>query len=537
MAAAAGMGGNGNDADDKARDVTDQSKALGENSCEDRALPSAVRVTVSGDPVGTFGSLGNMADDNVHLQPDEGDDDHGDSTECSSSFGPSCSAASDDDDDDDTKSEMDGVEVDSPFLGPTRSSAVRASSAPRMVRRRQVTAEWRKIVGPIMWRCQWLELHMKNLLSQVAKYDRELAIINHEKDLQLEMVKADGPKSEPGKLYSQSHERIIMKRRKRKRDEDTVDTSLYLKRHPALSYYENKNSGVQTDGPLVNGGFDSSVVEDIESTDDALVENDRVFEQYSLREILLTVDDVQSRVLSLQGRLSNARSKYKKLSQCLDRKQVKVPQKNQNQMTCCKKDGRRSHQKTKCMHTLLQKDDLDRSLAVVPPVFGRSTDCVLECMKKNDAQEDAVQSDPNGITIEMFCGKDNFLTNAHVGELYKESADDVLIDNQAAKEEGYQLFEKVKPEEHSELVIPPSKVQKASADIVDYEQVQETTPLAKQIISGDKRGQKPNKKHGLPVLAKKIKTEKDPGNMKNEKTVLVAVDPRRSTRVRKPKTY
>lgn len=78
---------------------------------------------------------------------------------------------------------------------------------------------------------------MKNLLSQVAKYDRELAIINHEKDLQLEMVKADGPKSEPGKLYPQSHERIIMKRRKRKRDEDTVDTSLYLKRHPALSYY------------------------------------------------------------------------------------------------------------------------------------------------------------------------------------------------------------------------------------------------------------------------------------------------------------
>lgn len=72
------------------------------------------------------------------------------------------------------------------------------------------------------------------------------------------------------------------------------------------------------------------------------------------------------------------------------------------------------------MHTLLQKDDLDRSLAVVPPVFGRSTDCVLECMKKNDAQEDAVQSDLNGITIEMFCGKDNFLTNAHVGELYKE---------------------------------------------------------------------------------------------------------------------
>uniref|UniRef100_A0A0E0L1L6 Uncharacterized protein n=1 Tax=Oryza punctata TaxID=4537 RepID=A0A0E0L1L6_ORYPU len=527
MAAAAAVGGNGSDACDKARDVTDQSKALGGNSCEDRVLPSALRVTVSGDPVGTFGSFGNMADDNVHLHPDEGDD-HGDSTECSSSFGPSCS---------DTKSDMDGVEVDSPFLGSACIDADRSNSAPRMVRRRQVTAEWRKIVGPIMWRCQWLELHMKNLLSQVAKYDRELAIINHEKDLQLEMAKADDPKSEPAKPYSQSHERITMKRRKRKREEEAVDTSLYMKRHPALSYYENK---VQTDAPLVNCGFDSSVVEDIESTDDALVENDRVFEQYSLREILLTVDDVQSRILSLQGRLSNARSKYKKLSQCLDHRHVKVPQKSQkvqNQMTSCKKDGRRSHQKTKHIHTLLQKDDLGRQLAVVPPLSDRSTDCVMEYMKKNDAREDAIESDPNGITIEMFCGKDNFLTNAHVEEFYKESADDVLIDNQAAKEEGYQLFEKVKPEKHSELVMPPPKVQKASADIVDYEQVQETAPVAKQIISADKRGQKPIKKHGLPALAKKIKTEKDPGNIKNEKPVLVAVDPRRSTRVRKPKTY
>ncbi|KAF0927689.1 hypothetical protein E2562_035604 [Oryza meyeriana var. granulata] len=412
MAAAPAVGGNGNEADEKARDATDQSKSLGRNNCEDVVLPSALRVTVSGGPVETFGSLGNLADDNV--QPDE-DDDHGNSTEYSSSFGPSCSAS-----DDEMKSDMDGMEVDSPFLGPTHINVDRANSAPSMVRHKQVTAGWKKMVGPIMWRCQWLELHMKNLLSQVAKYDKELALINHEKDLQLETVKADDPKSEQAKLDTQSHERIIMKRRKRKRDEEAVDTSLYLKKHPALSYYENKKSGVETD---------DSLVEEIESSDDALLENDRVFEQYSLREILLTVDDVQSRILSLQGCLSNARSKYEKLSQCLDHRQVKVTQKSQkvqNHMTSCKKDGRRFLQKTKYLHSLLQKDDLDRPLAVVLPVLDRSTDCVLGYMKKNDAQEDAIQSDTNGITFETIFGKDNLLTNAHVGEFCKEPKKKVI---------------------------------------------------------------------------------------------------------------
>jgi hypothetical protein len=89
-----------------------------------------------------------------------------------------------------------------------------------------------------------------------------------------------------------------------------------------------------------------------------------------------------------------------------------------------------------------------------------------------------------------------------------QSADDVLIDNQAAKE-GYQLFEKVKPEEHSELVMPPSKVQKASADIVDYElKKQLQLPSKSSLETSVDRNQIRNM--GFLCLRRKLKLRKIP---------------------------
>ena len=102
-------------------------------------------------------------------------------------------------------------------------------------RKKKVTSDWRKFIGPERWRCQWLELRMNDLLSQVAKYDKELALINHEKYLQLEMIKANRCKSELQQLDLPSYE--TMKRRKRKRYEDSTDTSAYIKKHQIFSYY------------------------------------------------------------------------------------------------------------------------------------------------------------------------------------------------------------------------------------------------------------------------------------------------------------
>lgn len=103
-------------------------------------------------------------------------------------------------------------------------------------RKKKVTAEWRSAVRPMMWRCQWLELRMKDLLSQVSKYDRELALINKGKELQQAVNMTNGSRSESAES-SKGRENSCMERRKRRRLEETVNTSLYIKKHEILSYF------------------------------------------------------------------------------------------------------------------------------------------------------------------------------------------------------------------------------------------------------------------------------------------------------------
>jgi hypothetical protein len=57
------------------------------------------------------------------------EDGHGESTECSSSFGPSCSVS---DDDDEARSGLHDMEVDSPFFGHINAGG--AASVPEAVR-------------------------------------------------------------------------------------------------------------------------------------------------------------------------------------------------------------------------------------------------------------------------------------------------------------------------------------------------------------------------------------------------------------------
>ncbi|XP_048535907.1 uncharacterized protein LOC125514612 [Triticum urartu] len=503
-------------------------------------------VPVRGHTVETIESSGDTAADNLLLS----EDGHGDSTECSSSFGPSCSVS-----DDETKSGMHDMEVDSPFLGNFNVDG--AASLPKMARQKQVTAEWRKAVRPIMWRCQWLELRMKELSSQVAKYDRELALISHEKDLQSEMIATDSSGPELAKQDAQGHDRNIMKRRQRQRLEDIVDTSLYMDSHQILSYYhesKNRNSGAETDGLLI---YDDAVAEDTKRRvpDNTLPESketDRVLEQYSLTDILRTIDSIQSRVLRLQGHLSKV---------CSNHTQVKVPpksQKAQTQLASCKKDGHHP-QKKRDLNSLLQEEDKPRPLVGVPTALSdRCTDYVMECGKRNIAEEGATQPYAKKVTFETLFGADNpLIDHTHLGELYKENADDVLIDNRAALVEGYQQFEKVKQEaqNHVELANKVANTllsrgeETVARQVVKLEPVYEIAPSVKQVGPGNKRSKKPKKKSGssLPPLEEQIekspdvpakkRTVKDLHNLKNEKPVFVAVDTRRSQRVRKPKKY
>jgi hypothetical protein len=137
-----------------------------------------------------------------------------------------------------------------------------------------------------------------------------------------------------------------------------------------------------------------------------------------------------------------------------------------------------------------------------------------------------------------------------------QSADDVLIDNQAAQVEGYQQFEKVKQEAENHVKLANKvantllfREETIARQVVKHELVHEMAPTVKPVGPGSKRGKKPKKKlvNSLPPLEDQTKKapdlparkkiEKDLHSLKNEKPVFVAVDTRRSKRVPKPKKY
>lgn len=277
-------------------------------------------------------------------------DEGGDTTECSSSFGDTCSGFEDEADDGESE-----VNSGMPAIGDGPSNPPR---------RKKVTDEWKKSVRPILWRCQWIELRMKELSSQVSRYDRELAQIKKQKDLQ-QRGEASGSIAESMQIHK-SHGNITMKRRKRIRHEENVDTSLYINKHPILSYYhEKQNKGAETDGLLVDddcgrtvdggirGGLDTATL--LDSKD-----NDIVFEQLSLQEILSTIDGVQSQVHMLQDRLSNAHSERENLAFSEDNTHVRVARKRQHTQKrsfSYTKSRYAKPQKKKNLNILLKDDD------------------------------------------------------------------------------------------------------------------------------------------------------------------------------------
>uniref|UniRef100_I1NMK7 Uncharacterized protein n=1 Tax=Oryza glaberrima TaxID=4538 RepID=I1NMK7_ORYGL len=249
-----GGGGSGerldsSDGEGRATDVQGRSSAgeslmvKSEHACAaddpvgDGALLAPANKPTGADPLAVASSSHDI--DAASADP-ANDEEDGDTTECSSSFGNSCCETDD-------EADHGGSEVDSPFS--ENADGVQALIRPR---KKKVTAEWRSAVRPMMWRCQWLELRMKDLLSQVSKYDRELALINKGKELQQAVNMTNGSRSESVQS-SKGRENSCMERRKRRRLEETVNTSLYIKKHEILSYFFDKqNKGAETDGILID---------------------------------------------------------------------------------------------------------------------------------------------------------------------------------------------------------------------------------------------------------------------------------------------
>ncbi|TKW14140.1 hypothetical protein SEVIR_5G148000v4 [Setaria viridis] len=352
----------------------------------------------------------------------------GDAVECSSSFGDTSSGF---------EGEADGGE---PEVDSVISADANGSGYSKLPRRKKVTAEWRDSVLPILWRCQWLELRVKELSSQVSKYDRELALIKKEKELQLAVSKANVSRLESRQIHK-GHGDSIMKRRKRKRHEENVDGPLYITKHQILSYYNDKqNKGAETGGILIDDDCGSTVDGCIRGGLDTITllnsENyDMIFEQLILKHTLMTIDGLQSRVHLLQDCLSKAHSGGENLVISEYSTHVRVPQERQHTqkhsfsyMECRYSKPR----KRKNLNVLL-KDDVS-ALAVRPALPDMETDAHLKDENRN-AEERSGECNhlrEKYVTMDQLLGTDNSIPNGHIGDLCKENTYDILIDNQAA---------------------------------------------------------------------------------------------------------
>ncbi|KAG6767032.1 hypothetical protein POTOM_028211 [Populus tomentosa] len=176
-----------------------------------------------------------------------------DSTESMSSFG---------DLESETKSVSSDTEVESQlFVGGGSISIFDGYGGAFQMRRKRLTDQWRRFIRPLMWRCKWVELQIKEFQSQALKYDREIAEHEQRKLFDHETFMAEGfpVKSLP---FSTCMERKkAMKRKKRKRFEETADVASYMRQHNLFSYYENRKSaidGASVDDGCLNPGGDFS---------------------------------------------------------------------------------------------------------------------------------------------------------------------------------------------------------------------------------------------------------------------------------------
>ncbi|KAL4376955.1 hypothetical protein GQ457_02G015060 [Hibiscus cannabinus] len=221
-----------------------------------------------------------------------------DATENSSSFGGTVSRVEND-------STMSDVEVESALCsgGPLGSMF----DGLFLLRKRKLTDHWRRFVHPVMWRCKWLELQLKEFKSQTLKYDKELAEYDQRKNFEYEKLTVEGHNVKSQPFPCQIQRKKVMKRRKRKRVEDTADLASYMSNHNFFSYYDSKKLAVATaahDGD--NGNLGNRMVNSNEDGfSDGLSSLEFRDSDIWLEKILGKIDLIQSQVHKLKTRVDN----------------------------------------------------------------------------------------------------------------------------------------------------------------------------------------------------------------------------------------
>ncbi|KAK7252082.1 hypothetical protein RIF29_35794 [Crotalaria pallida] len=221
-----------------------------------------------------------------------------DATEYSSSFADTSS-------DNENRSRLNDAEVESEYFA-DNASPFNLASALRL-RKKKVTDHWRNYIRPVMWRCKWAELKIRQINSQALKYKKELAEYEKRKHTlpDLSAVEEFGSKSMPFSSYQ--YRRKAKERRKRKKVEDATDVASYVSHHTLFSYFENKKS--DPEGSLAND-LNNPVITEVnaDSTVGFGIRDDQSFFEFGesdamLEQLLWTIDNVHARVHRLKSQM------------------------------------------------------------------------------------------------------------------------------------------------------------------------------------------------------------------------------------------
>jgi hypothetical protein len=167
----------------------------------------------------------------------------------------------------------------------------------------------------------------------------------------------------------------------------------------------------------IRGGLDTVTLLDSENYD-------MIFEQLTLKDTLMTIDGLQSRVHLLQDRLSNAHSGGENLEFSEDDTHARVTRKRLHTQ-------KRSFSYTNCRYTkpqkrknlnILLKDEDGSDLAGRPVFPDRITSLRIKYANRNAEERsgECNHSMEKAVTVDLLLGTDNSVPNDHIGDLCKE---------------------------------------------------------------------------------------------------------------------
>ncbi|CAN4096714.1 unnamed protein product [Withania somnifera] len=177
------------------------------------------------------------------------------------------------------------------------------------IRKKKLTSHWRDFIRPIMWRCKWAELKMKELQLQAAKYNREISAHDRKKHRELDQASLEKSGSKSLPFIHPRHRRKTMKRRKRKRVEDRTDIATHMSTHNLFSYFENKRldlDGMPLGDDIGNAERKTNGKDEFDIDDDLSI---LVSSNGYLEEILRKIELVHSRVHKLKDQLDRVLTK------------------------------------------------------------------------------------------------------------------------------------------------------------------------------------------------------------------------------------